>query len=143
MAIDALIKYFKLTNEDEVRLSEIMSDCCGDDEYLWQVLDRLRCNEPGLKYLYLYISISPDHAMVDQITLAMFEAIETNSSLEILEIGGETITQITMGNQVKRVQRALSLNASIKDICVTIDISWRNAFDIVLASPNLEALTIR
>jgi hypothetical protein len=118
---------------------EIFRDYDGNKESK-QVLDRLRRNDPALKELTLVVSGR-------QKVLKVFDAIATNSLLKILNI--ETTSLLFYDKMKNRMKRALSLNTSLNDIRIGIrigmwDWSWSGSLlDIVMASPNLEFLTIR
>jgi hypothetical protein len=106
-----------------------------------RVLDRLRRNDPALKELTL------GYSPLEMIVKA-FDAIATNSSLKILnfecDIGFylQVIEECAIGEK-DQARRALSLNTSLEDIRFTMSWRWSSLLDIVMASPNLEFLTIR
>lgn len=111
----------------------------GDNEKSQWVLDHLRHNNPALKELIIVISDST----FQEILLA-FDAITTSSSTKILNIEGTIdVYLIHDANSNNLVMTKLSRNMSIKDISIDTADSWltNTLADIVMASPNLEALT--
>ena len=106
-----------------------------------RVLNRLRRNDPFLKELTLDLYSEFAHAA--PLIVDSFDAISLNSSLEILNIEGDAVCLLS-SKAKDRVTRALSLSTSLKDIRLTLDLQWLKVIlDIVRATPNLEALTIR
>jgi hypothetical protein len=108
----------------------------GDEE--WErVLDCLRRNHPALKELTLTSVYGLELPWI----LEAFDAMATNSSLKILNIEGG----VNLIEDIERVQarRAFGLNTSLEDIRIN-DFNWSTSLlDIVMASPNLQFLTIR
>jgi hypothetical protein len=113
------------------------------DEENERVLDRLRRNDSALKELtidlWLYNIHDPEEFM-NNVLLPALDAIATNSSLEILNIDAH-FPHYRGAND--RLTRALSLNTSLKHIRIRTDDRLWGILDIIMVSPNLEALTIR
>jgi hypothetical protein len=121
---------------------EIIKEDAGNEENE-RVVDRLRRNDPALKELTIHAG--GIGMWWTEMILQAFDAIATNSSLKILNIEGDIGVLLYFIDDIKkdRVRRALSLNTSLKDIR-TNDFNWSTSLlDIVMASPNLEFLTIR
>jgi hypothetical protein len=113
------------------------------DEENERVLDRLRRNDSALKELtidlWLYNIHDPEEFMY-YVLLPALDAIATNSSVEILNIAAD-FSHYRGAND--RFTRALSLNTSLKQIRIHTDDRLWGILDIIMVSPNLEALTIR
>jgi hypothetical protein len=124
----------------------------ADNEEWERVLDRLRRNDPTLKELTLGDS-AQWHWELAQLfikakeywtkLLNVFDAIATNSSLKILNFEGDIGFCFIEDIQEDRARRAFSLNTSLKDIRITKTDWSTSLLDIVMASPNLEFMTIR
>jgi hypothetical protein len=104
-----------------------------------EVLDRLRRNDPALKEL----TLTKFHHVVRHHILEAFDAMATNSSLKILNIDGDVGIFLRLPEEKDRVTRGLSRNTSLKDIRMQMFDSWTSLLDVVMASPNLEFLTLR
>jgi hypothetical protein len=120
--------------------------CYRNDEENERALDRLRRNDPALKEMTLemprYSRTGTErlHQMIPQ----AFDAIATNSSLKVLGINVPFEAFAPHHEQVAdRATRALSLNTSLKHIRITTFHGIMNTLNLVMASPNLQALTVR
>ena len=102
-----------------------------------RILNRLRRDDPALKELTLDMSrLSSEY--VRQLILQSFQAVATNTSLEVLTIEDDGAFFYD------HAFSALSLNTSLKDIrMATCGIIMQITFTIAMCSPNLEALTMR
>jgi hypothetical protein len=133
---------------------EIIRDDAGNKQ-IKQVLDRLRRNDSALKALTLdmihhdmlfFATCTGETAKPKrQLILQAFDAIATNSSLKMLSIEGDVglLLQLAEDIEKDRATRALSLNTSLNDIRIDLYDWSTSLLDIVMASPNLEFLTIR
>jgi hypothetical protein len=106
-----------------------------------RVLGHLRRNDPALKELTLEFSTS---IHVVEMIFRAFDAIATNTSLEILNINDECgLLYLCHTNWTDLAKRACSLNTSLKDIRIATPSSdMKVAVGIALSSPNVEAVTI-
>jgi hypothetical protein len=105
-----------------------------------RILNLLRRNDPALKEVTLDMSRLSSES-IRQLILQAFQAVATNTSLEVLNIeDDDTLFYYAYDH----ARSALSLNTSLKAIHIaTCGIMMKVIFDIAMSSPNLESLTFR
>ena len=108
-----------------------------------RVLERLRRNDPDLKEMNIDVmhgwrGLLPER--VHQAILEAFQAIATSTSLVILNIDDYLGLPPSL---FEDAITALSRNTSLRDIRITLCSGLSNSLDIIMSSPNLQALTIR